>query len=121
MTNKNLRTRISKEKWVPDKNLLPIMFGKEVEEREELGKKEKEKIALFEKGLANGLRKDDTIEQAVKKIVNTALAAEFGSSLPKAKGAEGMISSITRGILSDDTLRKQALVIIDRFAKIESS
>ena len=109
--------KVSKEKWTPDSSFLSIMFGSEVKVREDLEEKEKEKIALFETGLENGLSKDDTIELAVSKIVKIALAAEFGPGLAKSKEAEAMISSITQGIISDNTLRKQALVIIDRFTK----
>ena len=46
-----------------------------------------------------------------------ALASEFGAALVKSRGAEAMVETIVRGIMSDNTLRKQALFIIDRFAK----
>ncbi len=119
MKEKNLE--IKKEQWTPDSSFLAIMFGNETEVKEKLDKKGKEKIEFFEKGLEKGLSKDDTIEEAITKIVKTALAAEFGPSLSKAKEAKGMIATITRGILQDNVLRKQALVIIDRFAKTESN
>lgn len=108
-------TQIRKENWTPAKEFLPIILGKEV--GEELEAKDLEKIELFEKGLAKELKKDDTINQAIKKIVKMALAAEFGPSLVAAKGAQGMIDTICRGITGDAELRKQALIIIDRFAQ----
>jgi len=45
-----------------------------------------------------------------------ALAAEFGPSLVASRGARQMVETIARGILNDAELRKQALIIIDRFA-----
>ena len=104
----------SKKEWSPVKEFLPIILGKEVSE--ELDQKELAQLALFEKGLANELNSDDTIEQSITKIVKMALAAEFGPSLVTAKGAQNMVGSITNLIMSDAQLRKQALIIIDRFA-----
>lgn len=109
-----MKTQIRKEKWTPAKEFLPIILGKEL--GDDLEEKEIKKLELFEKGLAKELKKDDTIEQAITKIVKMALAAEFGASLVAAKGAKDMISTICRGIISDAELRKQALIIVDRFS-----
>ena len=109
-----MRTQIRKTEWTPTREILPLILGKQV--GEELEESDLEKLALFEKGLANELDKEDTIEQAITKIVKMALAAEFGPSLVAASGAKKMVETITRGITSDAELRKQALIIIDRFA-----
>jgi hypothetical protein len=109
-----MKTQIGKKEWTPTKELLPLILGKDM--GEELEEKEIEKLELFEKGLAKELHKEDTIEQAVSKIVKMAVAAEFGPSLVAAQGAQQMINTITRGIMSDSELRKQALIIVDRFA-----
>ncbi len=66
--------------------------------------------------MSNELKKEDTIEQAITKIVRMAVAAEFGASLVVSQGAKEMINTIARGILQDSELRKQALLIVDRFA-----
>ena len=108
-----MRTQERKD-WTPTKEFLPLILGKEL--GAELEEKEVQKLELFEKGLANELKKNDTIEQAITKIVKMALAAEFGATLVAAKGARDMITTITRGIMSDAQLRKQALIIVDRFA-----
>ena len=111
-----MKAQIRKREWAPTREFLPIILGKEI--GEELEEQDLEKLELFEKGLENELEKEDTIEQAITKIVKMALAAEFGPSLVAAKGARGMIETITRGIMSDPELRKQALIIIDRFAHV---
>ncbi|MBN2058053.1 MAG: hypothetical protein JW782_04605 [Candidatus Saganbacteria bacterium] len=108
-----MTTEIRKTTWTPAKEFLPLILGKDV--GAELETEEIAKLELFERGLANELKKDDTIEQAMTKIVKMALAAEFGASLAAAKSAKPMIETITRGIMSDAQLRKQALIIIDRF------
>ncbi|PIS29373.1 hypothetical protein COT42_05660 [Candidatus Saganbacteria bacterium CG08_land_8_20_14_0_20_45_16] len=106
--------RSAKRQWLPSKEFFPLILGKDF--GEELKEEEAEKLELFEKGLANELKKEDTIEQAVTKIVKMALAAEFGPSLVAAKGAKQMVETITCGILTDSQLRRQALIIVDRFA-----
>jgi hypothetical protein len=111
-----MKAQIRKREWAPTKEFLPIILGKEI--GEELEEKDLKKLELFEKGLANELKKEDSIEQAITKIVKMALAAEFGPSLVAAQGAKAMIENITRGIMIDPELRKQALVIIDRFAHV---
>lgn len=103
-----------KKEWSPAKKFLPLILGKNLEK--DLNDEEISKLELFEKGLAKEIRQEDTIEQAITKIVKMALAAEFGPSLVAAKGSSGMVSSIVRMILDDPLLRKQALIIIDRFA-----
>ena len=108
-----------KKTWSPSKEFLPIILGKEFSE--ELEDEELAKIELFEKGLANELAKEDTIAQAISKIVKMALAAEFGASIVAAKGAQAMIETIVGGITADAELRKQALIIIDRFAQQKDS
>lgn len=109
-----MRTQIRKREWTPTREFLPIILGKELDEK--LNKKEVAKLELFEKGLAKELKKEDTIQQAVTKIVKMALAAEFGLSLVAAGGTQKMAAVISRAILSDAQLRRQALIIIDRFA-----
>jgi hypothetical protein len=109
-----MKTEIRKETWTPTREFLPLILGREPGDR--LADKEVKQLELFEKGLANELKKDDTIEQAVTKIVKMALAAEFGATLVAASGAKAMVATITRGIMSDPQLRKQALIIVDRFA-----
>lgn len=112
MEEAQLRKR--EREWTPTKEFLPIILGKEM--GKELEEKDLEKLELFEKGLANELRKEDSIEQAITKIVKMALASEFGPSLVAARGAQAMIATISRGIMQDRDLRKQALIIVDRFA-----
>jgi len=107
-----LQTR--KTQWSPTKEFLPLIFGKALEE--ELEEKEIKKLELFEKGLANELHKEDSLSQAVTKIVKMAIAAEYGPSLVAAPGSQRMIETISRAILSDAQLRKQAIMIVDRFA-----
>jgi hypothetical protein len=108
-------TRTRKE-WSPTKAFLPLILGKELDD--ELNEAELSKLELFEKGLANELSTDDTIEMAVGKIVKMALAAEFGAALVAAKGARSMVDNITQTVLAEPSLRKQALIIIDRFAHV---
>ena len=106
--------REREREWSEARKFLPLIIGKDLAEIE---KEDVSKIELFEKGLQNELKSDDTIEGAVQKIVKMALAAEFGASLVAAKGAEGMVNTIVRGIMGDATLRKQALIIVDRYAR----
>lgn len=94
--------------------VLPFITGKT--SKKKLGKKDITKIELFEKGLASEIKKTDTIKMAVTKIVRMALACEFGATLTRSRGAEHMVETIVAGILSDAELRKQVLMIIDRFA-----
>jgi hypothetical protein len=84
---------------------------------EDVEQKELAKLDLFEKGLENGLLKEETIEEAVEKVVKMAIAAEFGPSLVAGKGSVDMVRKITRAILAEPKLRQQALIIIDRFTK----
>ncbi len=104
----------TKKEWSPAREFLPLILGKELSD--DLDEKELSRLELFEKGLESALSADDSIEMAVGKIVKMALAAEFGPSLVAAKGARQMIESISRMILCQPQLRRQALVIIDRFS-----
>jgi hypothetical protein len=119
MSDKNLSPR--EDVAVPDTRWMSLIFGPEAPVREaiEEGTEEKQetKLDLFEKGLAQELSTGDTIDQAFTKIVKMALCAEFGPSFVKDKGAKGMTETIVRGIMGDSALRKQALMIVDRFAK----
>ena len=100
-----------------DNNWMSFLFSQDAVYEQEISAKEKEKVELFEKGLSMQLKKSDTIDGAVQTMVKVALAAEFGPSLLHQKGAQSMVSTICQGILSDSTLRRQALIILDRFAK----
>ena len=97
-----------------DRQFLPALLEKGMGKA--LKEKERSKVAMFEDGLSSGLSSSDTIEGSVEKIVKMALAAEFGPSLLTKTGAKGMISTISRGILSDSELRRSALIIADRFS-----
>lgn len=109
------------EKGGDNTSFLSMLFGKDSDfqpimaRAEELTKTQERKVSLFEKGLEHNLRATDTIDDAVRKVVKVALAAEFGISLVKAKGANNMVETIVRGIMGDPLLRKQALLIIDRY------
>jgi len=104
----------TKKEWSPAREFLPLILGKDI--GDDLDEKELSKLELFEKGLENALSAEDSIEMAVTKIVKMALAAEFGPSLVATKGARPMIESISRMVLCQPQLRRQALVIIDRFS-----
>ena len=112
--NKEMNKEIRKESWTPTKEFLPLILGRDF--GEELEKEELARLEVFEKGLANELTKEDTIDQAITKIVRMAIAAEFGATLATAPSAKTMIATIARGILGDPQLRIQALIIIDRLA-----
>ncbi len=109
-----MRTQIRKEDWTPTREILPLLLGDTTDE--DLSKQDAAKLELFEKGLKNEISRNDTIEMAVTKMVKMALAAEFGPSLVKAQGAGQMVVSITRAIMNDPKLRKQALIILDRLS-----
>ncbi len=109
-----LRTpEIKKKEWSPAKEFLPIILGRDLDE--DLKQEDLSKLELFEKGLESELRASDTIEQAVGKMVRMALAAEFGPSLVAARGARAMVDNIVNLIMCEPQLKKQALIIIDRF------
>jgi predicted KAP-like P-loop ATPase len=107
-----MRTQIRKSEWSAAEGILPLILGKELEA--DLNEQEINKLELFEKGLKNEIKKNDSIAGAITKMVKLALAAEFGPSLTKAQGASPMIDSIANAIMSDPQLKKQALIIIDR-------
>ena len=106
-------TRLREQEWSRERELLPYLLGSQ----KKIKKQESGKVDLFEAGLRGEIKQTDTVEAAITKIVRMALAAEFGPSLVKAKGAEHMVQTIVTGITSDAELRKQALIIIDQFAK----
>ncbi|MBU1866900.1 MAG: hypothetical protein KKD13_00280 [Candidatus Margulisbacteria bacterium] len=56
--------------------------------------------------------------KGLDKIVKVALAAEYGPSLVSDRNADPMIKTIAQAILNNAQLRKQALMIIDRFAHV---
>ncbi|MFA4858728.1 MAG: hypothetical protein WC901_04350 [Candidatus Margulisiibacteriota bacterium] len=93
--------------------LVPSEIAPEVESRKT---KSASKMDLFEKGLTNELKCEDTINATLQKIVQMALAAEFGAAFVKSAGAKTMIKTLVRGIQQDRDLRKSALMIADRYA-----
>jgi hypothetical protein len=107
-----MRTEIRKSQWSAAGEILPLILGKELED--DLSEQEMSKLALFEKGLKNEIKQNDSIAGAIGKMVKMALTAEFGPSLTKAQGAGPMIESIAKAIMNDPKLKKQALIIIDR-------
>jgi adenosylcobinamide amidohydrolase len=98
-----------------DPKFLSVIFDKDYQ-KQRLEEKERSKVELFERGLAGEISTFDTIEKTVEKIVKMALTCEFGAGLVAKSGAKRMISTISRGILSDSSLRRSALIIADRFA-----
>lgn len=83
------------------------------------GIKGEEKIETFEKMLSELLKLSDTIPEAMNKMVKAALACEFGNNILDNKKSEIMVKSISGSILADGELRRQALLVIDRFAKAD--
>ncbi|MDD4050093.1 MAG: hypothetical protein PHX47_03755 [Candidatus ainarchaeum sp.] len=83
------------------------------------GIKDEEKIESFEKMLSELLRFSDTIPEALNKMVKAALACEFGNGILDGKKSDMMVKSISGSILADGELRRQALLVIDRFAKAD--
>ncbi len=81
------------------------------------GLKDPEKIESFEKMLSEELLLSDTIREGFEKLTRCALAAEFGMEILSKKVTENMVGTIVNGLLSDSELRKQALLIIDRYAR----
>src|SRR3989339_1567977 len=106
MENRNLQ----EHKWMPKSEFVPFLGDDEKLDKKQIGK-----IELFEAGLKNEIKRSDPLDFAIKKIVRMALAAEFSPSFVKSKGADEMIETITKGIVTDNTLRKQALFIVDKF------
>lgn len=111
-----MRTQIRKhESFSPAREFLPAILGKEF--GEELEEKEITKLELFEKGLAKELKKEESIEQSVSKIIKMALVAEFGAALAASSGAKKMIETITCAIMSNAQLRKQVLFVIGHYTR----
>jgi len=117
MPEKSLTPRGRVEVSTPDTRWMSLLFGEGAPLKKQLEEGEEKKVDLFELGLARELKAQDTINEAFTKIVRMALAAEFGPSFAKAKGAKGMIDTIVSGIMGDSQLRRQALMIVNRYAK----
>ncbi len=83
------------------------------------GLKDEDKIERFEELMAEQLSVYDTINEAIEKMVKVSLLVEFGPGILRKKVAGNMIKTISAGILSDSELRKQSLLIIDRFARLQ--
>ncbi len=83
------------------------------------GIKGEEKIEAFEKMLSELLKLSDTIPEAINKMVKAALACEFGKNILDDKKSAIMVKSISGSIMADSELRRQALLVIDRFAKAD--
>jgi len=117
VAERNMSPREREGVAVPDTRWMSLVFGPNAALKRELEAGEDKKIDLFEAGLTKELDCSDTINEAFTKIVRMALAAEFGISFVKAKGAKSMIDTIVSGIMGDKLLRRQALMIADRFSK----
>ena len=83
------------------------------------GIKDEDKIEKFESLLFEGLKLYDSVSDAVQKMVKAALTVEFGESILLNSKAQNMIRAISQSIVSDNELRRQSLIIMDRFAKAD--
>ena len=83
------------------------------------GIKGEDKIDVFEKSLSEGLKHSDSVNEGVNKIVKAAIAAEFGSEILTKKFADNMIRTIAASIMAEKELRKQALLIMGHFSKLD--
>ena len=81
------------------------------------GIQDPDKIEAFEKKLGSSMLTSDSIGEAVEKVVAAALESEFGIEIMGGKHFKNMVKTISCGIMGDSELRRQALIIIDRFAK----
>ena len=81
------------------------------------GIQDPDKLEAFEKNLSSCIFTTDLLGEAVEKMVSAALEAEFGSAISKGKHYKNMLNTISCGILQDSELRRQALIVIDRFAR----
>ena len=81
--------------------------------------KDSDKIEEFENLLSSTLKLSDSIPDAIEMIVKAAVSVEFGQELLSSKVGISMVKTICSGIMSDSELRKQSLIIMDRFAKAE--
>lgn len=105
-----------------DKSFQQIGTSKRPESKEPallFGIKDEEKIESFEKMLSDLIKLSDTIPEAVTKMVKAALACEFGSKILDDKKSAIMVKSISGSIMADSELRRQALLVIDRFAQAD--
>ena len=81
------------------------------------GMRDQDKIDAFEKKLGTSMLTSDSISEAIEKVVAAALESEFGQDVASGKHFKNMIKTISCGIMGDGELRRQALIVIDRFAK----
>lgn len=81
------------------------------------GMQDPDKIEAFEIKLGQSILTSDSISEAVEKVVAAALESEFGLEITSGKHFKNMIKTISCGIMGDSELRRQALIIIDRFSK----
>jgi hypothetical protein len=81
------------------------------------GAQDQDKIEAFEKRLGQSMLTSDSISEAVEKVVEAALVSEFGIEITSGKQFKNMAKTISCGIMGDSELRRQALIIIDRFSK----
>ncbi len=81
------------------------------------GIQDPDKLEAFEKKLSSCIFTTDLLKEAVEKMVSSALESEFGSAISKGKHYRNMLGTISCGILQDPELRRQALIVIDRFAR----
>lgn len=83
------------------------------------GIKGDDKIEKFEQLLSGSISTSDSIKEAIEKMVRAALTIEFGEKMLQQKEAGNMIFSISSSIYADSELRRQSLLIMDRFARTE--
>ena len=102
-----------------DKNMQRIEQSEISDKREALlfGLKSDDKIEAFENILSEELCLSDNLNEAIEKMVRAALTVEFGRELLAKPLSKNMVKTISSGILSDSELRRQAILIVDRFAK----
>ena len=81
------------------------------------GIQDQDKIEAFENNLGKSMLTSDSIGEAIEKVVAAALESEFGDTVTSGKHFKNMIKTISCGIMGDSELRRQALIIIDRFSK----
>lgn len=95
--------------------LLGQVEGLEERELEPLAEEEEAQLTRFEETLQSQLKRTDTFGEAVEKIVMTALVMEYGVELSREKGFGRMVEVISKGVLADHQLRKQALLMINLY------
>ena len=103
-----------------ENNLDRVSSEKETSSGKEsflFGIQDQDKIEEFEKKLGASMLTSDSIGEAVEKVVTAALDSEFGPGITSGKHFKNMVKTISCGIMGDSELRRQALIIIDRFSK----